>query len=140
VTAVDAAEALADLTEISTQIRFAVLVDAHGDVAASSVDDPAQTEAVARSARELLAAAQEAMGSGEARERLVQLQAAMPDGCVFLVQDEERLAVAITVPEPTAGLVFYDLKTCLRQVVGESLAPKPKARSGAKKAAGDGAK
>ena len=80
------------------------------------------------------------MGEAEARERLVQLQVAIPDGCVFLVQDDERLVAAVTVAEPTVGLIFYDLKTCLRHVAGESLAPKPKARAGSRKAedAGEG--
>ena len=126
----EAAEALADLTEISTQIETAVLVDAHGTVVASTFASPASAEATARAARELLAAAERAMGGGEGRERLVQLQAASPDGCVFLVQDEERIVAAITEPEPTVGLVFYDLKTCLRHVAGEDLTPKPKARAG----------
>ena len=47
-------------------------------------------------------------------------------GCVFVVQDDERVVDAVTAPEPTVGLVFYDLKTCLRHVAGEELAPKPK--------------
>jgi predicted regulator of Ras-like GTPase activity (Roadblock/LC7/MglB family) len=132
VLAVDAAEALADLTEISTQIRLAVLVDAGGDVVASA--GAGQAEAVARSARELLAAAEDAMGGAEAREQLVQLEAATPDGCVFLVRDGERLVAAVTAPDPTVGLVFYDLKTCLRHVAGESLAPKPTARAGSREA------
>lgn len=136
--AVDAAEALADLTEISTQIRLAVMVDARGEVVASSGGDAAQAREVARSARELLAAAEEAVGGAEARERLVQLQAATPEGCVFLVRDEERLVAAITAPEPTVGLVFYDLKTCLRHAAGESMTPKPTARPGSRKAAEDG--
>ena len=59
------------------------------------------------------------MGEAEARERLVQLQVALPDGCVFVVQDDERVVAAVTVAEPTVGLVFYDLKTCLRHVAGE---------------------
>jgi predicted regulator of Ras-like GTPase activity (Roadblock/LC7/MglB family) len=112
----EAAEALADLTEISTQIETAVLVDAQGAVIASTFASTASAEVMARSARELLAAAERAMGGTEARERLVQLQAAGPDGCVFIVQDEERIVAAVTVPEPTVGLVFYDLKTCLRSL------------------------
>ena len=68
------------------------------------------------------------------RERLVQLQVAFSDGCVFVVRDEERVVAAVTAPDPTVGLVFYDLKTCLRHVAGEELAPKPKPRSGSKKA------
>jgi hypothetical protein len=33
---------------------------------------------------------------------------------VFVVRDPDRAVVATTRPEPTVGLVFYDLKTCLR--------------------------
>jgi hypothetical protein len=36
------------------------------------------------------------------------------------------------VPDPTVGLVFYDLKTCLRHAAGEELAPKPAPRTKAK--------
>ena len=131
----EAARALADLTEISSQIESAVLVDPTGTVVASTLGDSARAESMARAARELLAAAERAMGAAESRERLVQLQASTPEGCVFVVQDEERVVAAVTVPEPTVGLVFYDLKTCLRHVAGEELAPKPKARAGSKKAA-----
>jgi predicted regulator of Ras-like GTPase activity (Roadblock/LC7/MglB family) len=130
----EAAQALADLTEISSQIESAVLVDAQGSVVASTLSDSAQAEAMARSARELLSAAERSMGGAESRERLVQLQVATPEGCVFAVRDDERVVAAVTVPEPTVGLVFYDLKTCLRHVAGENLAPKPKARPGSKKA------
>ena len=133
----EAAQALADLTEISSQIESAILVDAQGAVVASTLGDPARAEAMARAARELLGAAERAMGGAESRERLVQLQSATPDGCVFLVRDEERVVAAVTVPQPTVGLVFYDLKTCLRHVAGEELAPKPKARAGSKKAASE---
>ena len=35
---------------------------------------------------------------------------------MFLVVDGDRMAVATTGPDPTVGLVFYDLKTLLRQV------------------------
>jgi predicted regulator of Ras-like GTPase activity (Roadblock/LC7/MglB family) len=129
------AQALADLTEISSQIESAVLVDAGGTVVASTLADTERAESVARTARELLAAAERSMGGAESRSRLVQLQAATPQGCVFVVQDEDRVVAAVTVPEPTVGLVFYDLKTTLRHVAGEELAPKPKARAGSKKAA-----
>jgi predicted regulator of Ras-like GTPase activity (Roadblock/LC7/MglB family) len=125
----DAAQALADLIEISTQIEAAVLVDAQGKVVASSLADEARAATIARAARDLLAAAEESMPGTEGGERLVQLQAAMQDGCVFVVRDDERVVAAVTVPDPTVGLVFYDLKTCLRHAAGEELAPKPKSRS-----------
>jgi predicted regulator of Ras-like GTPase activity (Roadblock/LC7/MglB family) len=125
----DAAQALADLIEISTQIETAVLVDGQGTVVASSLGDEARAAAIARAARDLLAAAEESTSGTEGGERLVQLQAATQDGCVFVVRDEERIVAAVTVPDPTVGLVFYDLKTCLRHAAGEELAPKPKSRS-----------
>ena len=135
-----AAQALADLTEISTQIECAVLVGAEGSIVAGTLADAGATEELARAALELLAAAERTMGGADSRERLVQLQAVLPDGCVFVVRDDDRFVAAVTSPEPTVGLVFYDLKTCLRHVAGEELAPKPKARAGSKKAEGADAK
>ena len=35
---------------------------------------------------------------------------------MFVVVDGDRMAVATTGADPTVGLVFYDLKTLLRQV------------------------
>ena len=130
----DASQALADLTEISAQIEAAVIVDSSGAVLASSSADGERSEALARAAGELFSVAEEHTGGAEERERLVQLQAALTDGCVFVVRDDERIVAAVTAPDPTVGLVFYDLKTCLRHVAGEELAPKPKARQGSKKA------
>ncbi len=130
----DASQALADLTEISAQIEAAVILDSAGSVLASSSADSARSDALARAAGELFGAAEDSMGRVEERERLVQLQVAFSDGCVFVVRDEERVVAAVTAPDPTVGLVFYDLKTCLRHVAGEELAPKPKPRSGSKKA------
>jgi predicted regulator of Ras-like GTPase activity (Roadblock/LC7/MglB family) len=129
----EAAQALADLIEISTQIESAVLVDGKGTVSASNLKDEGQADSFARSARDLLTAAEESMSGPDGRERLVQLQVVTPDGCVFVVRDEERLVAAVTVPDPTVGLVFYDLKTCLRHVAGDELAPKPKSRTEKKK-------
>jgi hypothetical protein len=37
---------------------------------------------------------------------------------VFVVVDGPRMAVATTGTDPTVGLVFYDLKTLLRQIDG----------------------
>jgi len=130
----DAAQALADLTEISAQIEAALILDSSGAVLASSLADESRSEALARAARQLFSAAEAAMGGQDGRETLVQLQAALSDACVFVVRDDDRSVAAVTTPDPTVGLVFYDLKTCLRHVAGEELAPKPKARAGSKKA------
>jgi hypothetical protein len=53
---------------------------------------------------------------------------------VFVVRDEERLIAATTGPGPTAGLVFYDLKSALRSLAEPPPKPKPK-RAPAKRAA-----
>ena len=45
-----------------------------------------------------------------------QLEAATAEGSVFVVRDGGRTIVATTRPEPTVGLVFYDLKTALRSI------------------------
>jgi predicted regulator of Ras-like GTPase activity (Roadblock/LC7/MglB family) len=110
----DAAQALADLTEISTQIREAALVGADGSLAAGS-------DRVARAARELLDAAREVRPEGA----LTQAEASTADGSLFVVREGERLVAATTRPEPTVGLVFYDLKATLRSV-DEDSAPKPR--------------
>ena len=72
-------------------------------------------------ARALLAAA-----DGVRTEPLVQLEAATADGSVFVVRDGERVVAAVTGPEPTVGLVFYDLKSCLRASAESDEPAKPK--------------
>jgi predicted regulator of Ras-like GTPase activity (Roadblock/LC7/MglB family) len=121
--AVDPAQALADLTEISSQIEAAILADANGAVLASTLPEADKTDRFAAAARRLLERAETMHGEG--RERLVQVEAASAEGSVFVVRDEVRLAAAVTGADPTSGLVFYDLKTCLR-LVGEDRPPDPK--------------
>jgi hypothetical protein len=108
---VDAAAALADLTEISSQIRSAALFAEGGEVAASTFADEERAREFVRRARELLDQASSVRDGGPA---LDQLEAATAEGSVFVVRGEGRLIAATTSPEPTVGLVFYDLKSCLR--------------------------
>ena len=103
--------------EISSQIKTAVLMDADGKLLASTVADDAGASALARAARNLLEAAEQTR-RGVAPESLTQLEVATLEGSVFLVRDGDRLIAATTTAEPTVGLVFYDLKSCLRQVAG----------------------
>jgi len=107
------AEALRDLTEISTQIETAVVLDREGTVVASTVDDE-RAGRLAQSALELLRAAEE--HRPEEGLELVQLDVALRGGSVFVVSDRDRVIAATTREEPTVGLVFYDLKSCLRSV------------------------
>jgi predicted regulator of Ras-like GTPase activity (Roadblock/LC7/MglB family) len=129
----DAAQALADLTEISSQIEGAVLAGSDGSVAASTFRNDGRSQAVATAAAELLRAAEDARGEGS--ERLVQLQAATPEGSVFLVRDDRHVVAAVTRPDPTVGLVFYDLKTCLRLLGEQAEAEKKPTRKRRKPAA-----
>ena len=114
----DAASAIAELKELSTQIETVVLAARDGSVEAATLPDQAAGR-VASAAQSLLDGADQ-LRRDLGRENLSQLQASTPDGSVFVVVDSERLAVATTGADPTVGLVFYDLKTLLRQVGGGS--------------------
>ena len=107
----DAQQALADLTEISSQIRAAVIFDEQGKVAGSTLDDASRAEALAKSAAELLAVADGVKGDGA---ELAQLEAATSEGSVFVVRQGPTRIAATTGADPTVGLVFYDLKSALR--------------------------
>jgi predicted regulator of Ras-like GTPase activity (Roadblock/LC7/MglB family) len=118
---VDAAQALADLTEISSQIEAAVLFDEGGAVLGSTLADDQAAQALARAAAELLERAGELRSDGDG---VTQLEASTPDGSVFVVGGEPRRIAATTGPAPTVGLVFYDLKSCLRGAAEDPPAPK----------------
>jgi len=123
---VDGAQALTDLTEISSQIQAAIVLDADGSTLATTVDEQRGPE-FAQGVQELLAAVQRAAGD-EGGGGLAQAEIATGDGSVFLVRDEQRTIAATTGPEPTVGLVFYDLKSCLRGFSEPKPKPKPRAR------------
>ena len=122
----DAATALADLTEISSQVEAAVVLDDAGAVVASTLDDGGRSERLARTALDLLGAADKRFESGG--RALTQLEAALREGSVFVAREGGRSIVATTTAEPTSGLVFYDLKTCLRSLA-EPEPARPKRRA-----------
>ena len=117
----DAAQALTDLTEISSQIEAAVVLDADGKPLASTLEG-GRGDDFAQAAQELLAAVGRAAG-----KEIVQAEVSTAEGSVFLVRDGVRAIAATTGPEPTVGLVFYDLKSCLR-AFGDEEKPKPRPR------------
>jgi predicted regulator of Ras-like GTPase activity (Roadblock/LC7/MglB family) len=110
----DAAAALAELKSLSTQIQVVVLAGRDGSVTAATVADDRAVR-LGQLARDLVSGA-DAVRGDLGRDALAQLQAATPEGSVFVVVDGDRLAVATTGADPTVGLVFYDLKTLLRQL------------------------
>ena len=125
-------EALATLTELSSQIEGAVIVDDKGGVLGSSFPSEETATRVASVASELVRAARERAGE---RASLTHLMVETEDGAVFVVRDDGRTVAAVTGPEPTVGLVFYDLKVTLR----EAKAPAPPKRRSAPKRAKTGA-
>jgi predicted regulator of Ras-like GTPase activity (Roadblock/LC7/MglB family) len=116
--------ALAELTEISSQIESAVLLGADGKVVAATIPDERAAQ-VAASAKALFEQAAQ-IGEGE----LTQIEASTGEGSLFVVKDGSTMIAASTSAGPTAGLVFYDLKSCLR--AAGKVPPKPKPKPAAK--------
>jgi predicted regulator of Ras-like GTPase activity (Roadblock/LC7/MglB family) len=110
----DAESALADLTEISSQIERAVVFEEDGSVLASTLADDERAQSLARVANELFAAASD-LRANEARTPS-QLEVALRERSVFAVRDEHRTIAATVTAGAPAGLVLYDLRTCLRAI------------------------
>ena len=111
----EASAALSELVELSTQVVEVVIAGPDGAVEAARTagDDRARELA---SAGEALLAGAGAVRQGEAVERVhVELER----GAVVVVREGGRSITATTVPEPTAGLVVFDLRTALRRVAGD---------------------
>ena len=112
-------EALAELLDLSSQIEDVAILGESGFVLASS-GTPERGEQLARIAAELFAAAADVRPSGD----VSRIEVALDSSSVFVISEGGRTAVATTVPEPTAGLVVYDLRTALRRL-DEEPARKP---------------
>ena len=120
----DATQALAELAELSSQVERAVVLDATGTVLAATGGEGG--DALARSAVDLLAAAGELHPSaGDVTRAEVELA----EGGLFVLREGDRTIAATTGPNPTSGLVVYDLRTCL-QGIDEK---KPKRRRATRK-------
>ena len=108
----DAAQAISELMEVSTQVTAAVVLGSDGAVLASSSAEPAQADALAGTARELVRAASELGGGRE----VTRVEVELGDGAVFVLGESGQTVAARTGPEPSAGLVVYDLRSCLRSI------------------------
>lgn len=122
----DAAAALERLREISSQVRAAVIFERGGKVVGSTFADDERAKDVAEEAEALLTEAEQRRDAGDEAAEFAQLEVALQGGSVFVVRDGDRLIAATTQPEPTVGLVFYDLKSCLRDL-DTPAAPKKRA-------------
>lgn len=104
-------EALAELTDLSSQVADAAFLGESGFVLACT-GSPERGEQLARVAAELVSAAEDVRPSAE----VARIEVALDDTSVFVVREGGRTAVATTIAEPTAGLVVYDLRTALRRL------------------------
>lgn len=118
-----AAQALVDLTAISSQIEDAAVFDQSGSLVGSTIAGEAGGAALVQGARDLLAAAATVRRGGDSG--LVRVEASLAEGGLFIVKEGALTIVATTVPEPTSGLVVYDLRACLRSLAAPA---KPKRR------------
>jgi predicted regulator of Ras-like GTPase activity (Roadblock/LC7/MglB family) len=137
----DAAQALADLTEISSQVVHVAIVGGDGTVLATTIADAGRAGRFVQGVTTLLEEA-DSVRLARGLPGLSQLEAATHEGSVFVVRRESeaggtRIIAATTRPDPTVGLVFYDLKHCLRSIddAGEANGSRRRTR----KKAGDAA-
>jgi hypothetical protein len=106
---VDAAAALADLTEISNDVESAAIVAESGELLAATPGG----ERLAEPAVELLRTAAERVGGGRTPTRI---GASLRSAGVFVLHEGGRTVVARTRPNPPAALLFHDLTSCLRSL------------------------
>jgi predicted regulator of Ras-like GTPase activity (Roadblock/LC7/MglB family) len=117
----DAAQALRELMELSSQITAAAVLAADGAVLAASSEDPAATARLSAATLDLLAAAAD-LGSGDRDVTRVEIE--LDEGAFFVVHEGGKTVAATTASRPTSGLVVYDLRTCAQAIE----APAPRKR------------
>jgi len=127
----DPAQALHELTELSSQIESAVVLGADGSVLAATHDDAARAVALASTALDLVGAA---FQLNTQPQEVTRVEVELEEGAVFVLRENGRTIAATTGPDPTAGLVVYDLRTCLHGIAEPELKKKrqttPKANEG----------
>ena len=109
----DAAQALAELRELSSQIERAAVLGADGSVLASTDEDAHATERLVRTGLDLMTAGLELNAAGN---EVIRVDVELAEGSVFVVREGGRTIAATTGPQPTTGLVVYDLRTCLHRI------------------------
>ena len=117
----DAAQALGELMELSSQITAAVVLEGDGDVIASSSVDSPRTEALGAATRELVAAAADLGAEGR---DVTRVEVELGGGAFFVVREGGHTVGATTGPDSTSGLVVYDLRTCAQAITP----PEPRKR------------
>ena len=133
----DAAQALADLTEISSQVEQVAIVEGDGSLLASTARDPVRAERFVSGITRLLDEA-DRLAKSRGLAELTQLEVSTLGGSVFVVRRDGRMVAATTRPDPTVGLIFYDLKHCLGSIEETPVAEAP-AEPAARRKAGEAA-
>ena len=113
----DAAAALAELQRLSPRIESAVVLDAGGELLGSTGEEAAR---VAGAIGDLLAAAG---GLRSPEDEVTRVEVELAEGSLFVLRVGGRTIAATTSPGAIAGIVVYDLRTCL-----EGIDVKPKRR------------
>jgi hypothetical protein len=113
VAAMDPAQALAELTDLSSQVVRVVVLEQGGEVLGATDDDLVEAEALAGAALALVAAAADLSSAGGEVGRV---EVELSEGGLFVLREGGRTIAATTGPGPTAGLVAYDLRTCLHAI------------------------
>ncbi len=117
----DAAQALVELGELSSQVERAIVLAADGSTLAS------HPEGAAAGLEQAVAEAIEAAGElNAAAAEVIAVEIELEQGGLFVLREGGRTIAATTGPDPTAGLVVYDLRTCLRRL--DAAEEKPKRR------------
>jgi predicted regulator of Ras-like GTPase activity (Roadblock/LC7/MglB family) len=111
----DAGQALAELTEISSQIELAVIFDPGGELVASTLTDREAAERLARGGAELFVVA--SRGSQE-RGEPAQIELALLPASILLARQGDLRILAVAGADAVAGLAFFDLGVCLRRLAG----------------------
>ena len=113
----EAARALADLVEISPQIEAAAVVSGEGQTIGSFGVPEGRAGLLGRAVLDLLDGAAASRTDGH----VTQLHAELDEGDVFAVTGgDEQTIGAVASEQATPGLVFYDLKQCLRRLADEA--------------------
>ena len=116
----DAAQAIGELMELSSQITAAIALGEDGSVLASSTDDQAAVASMSSSTLDLVSAAADLGPDGG---EVTRVEVELEEGAFFVVREGDRTVAATTGPKPTSGLVVYDLRTCAQAI---DSAPKKK--------------
>ena len=109
----EAAQALRELMELSSQITRAIVLDADGAVLAAAPEGSTTSAALTASTVELVGAATDLGPEGR---DVTRVEVELEDGAFFVVREGGRTVAAVTGPKPTSGLVVYDLRTCAQSI------------------------